>query len=64
MQSLVDIKRTEISSETFTDAKNVKHTVMHSVLCSDTNDTCVDIEERIVDDLYKIFTFRPRGKKS
>lgn len=64
MQSLVDIKRTEVSSETYTDDKNVKHTVVHSVLCTDTNNTSADVEERIVDDLYKIFTFRPRGKKS
>ncbi len=64
MSSLTDIKRTEIGSETFTDVKNIEHTVVHSVLSSDTNETKIEIEEKVVDDLYNIFTFRPRSRNS
>lgn len=64
MSSLADIKRTEIGSETFTDVKNIEHTVVHSVISSDTNETKTEIEEKVVDDLYNIFTFRPRSRNS
>ena len=64
MSSLADIKRTEIGSETFTDVKNIEHTVVHSVISSDTNETKTEIEEKVVDDLYNILTFRPRSRNS
>jgi len=63
MSNFKDINRIEIGSETFTDVKSIEHIVIHSVLNANSNEARAEIEEKIVDDLYNIFTFRPRSKK-
>ena len=59
MFNLDDIEREEVSSGEFTDLKNITHSVKNSVIKTN-QDSLVSAEERIVEELYNIFSFRPR----
>ena len=59
MFNLDDIERDEVSSGEFTDLKNITLSVKNSVIKTN-QDSLVSAEERIVEELYNIFSFRPR----
>ena len=56
MFNLDDIERDEVSSGEFTDLKNITHSVKNSVIKTN-QDSLVSAEERIVEELYNIFSF-------
>ena len=59
MFNLDDIERDEVSSGEFTDLKNITHSVKNTVVRPN-KDSLVSAEDRIVEELYNIFSFRPR----
>ena len=63
MFNLDDIERDEVSSGEFTDLNNITHCVKNTVVKAN-QDSLVSAEERIVEELYNIFSFRPRKGKA
>ena len=63
MFNLDDIERDEVSSGEFTDLKNITHSVKNTVVRPN-KDSLVCAEDRIVEELYNIFSFRPRKGKA
>lgn len=63
MFNLDDIERDEVSSGEFTDLKNITHSVKNTVVRPN-KDSLVSAEDRIVEELYNIFSFRPRKGKA
>ena len=63
MYNLDDIERDEVSSGEFTDLKNITHSVKNTVVRPN-KDSLVSAEDRIVEELYNIFSFRPRKGKA
>lgn len=50
----LDLNTNEIGVSEFVDSKNRSHTVKHSIIL--TNSEKRELEERIAEDLYRIFT--------
>ena len=61
MINIEEIKRTKVSSGEYTDKKNTTHNVVNSVI-NPPKVSLYSAEEKIVEELYNIFKFRPRSK--
>ncbi|MEM1484942.1 hypothetical protein V6615_08685 [Oscillospiraceae bacterium PP1C4] len=58
MMNVADINRHEVGSGQFIDSRNKTHKVIHSAIFSE--DEKEEHEERITEDLCRIFTFKRR----
>ena len=63
MVNIEDIERDEVSFGEFTDMKNITNSVINSVVKPSQN-SLVSTEDKIVAELYNIFSFRPRKSKA
>ncbi len=54
MLNVTDLNTNEVGVSEFIDSKNRSHTVKHSVILTDFERK--ELEDRIVEDLYRIFT--------
>lgn len=58
MDSLSNLVKQQIATGSFVDSKNREHPVVHSIIFTDEEKR--DLEERIAEDLFKIFTKKVR----
>lgn len=58
MDSLTNIVKQQIATGSFIDSKNKEHQVVHSIIFTDEEKR--DLEEKIAEDLFNIFTKKIR----